>query len=1035
MSERVLRALMQLFAIIGGSAVDNKLVARIQRSNVALFLRHQIASNQIATYLAIYDGYFQEHLERLLKRKNSLKHRSRSSVRVIRICEQINKELELEQKFIVLARLIEFARQSGVGIDIQQLDFITGVADTFYIERDELSELLYFASSENILPAEQCLGARIVHVVAPSADPNLFADHIVLHRRHLDGEMLILNLERAHLFLIRYVGHSLLHVAAQPILSGVLYPLSVGASIRGQNVSPIYYADIVDCFTPAFARNRIRLEVEEVSYKFPNGAYGLNNISFRHTGGQLVGILGSSGAGKSTLLNILNGVTSPTRGSVLLNGTNIHTDKGATEGIIGFVAQDDLLIEELTVYQNLYYGAKLSFATKKDSELCHLVDERLKMLGLYEVRDLRVGSPLDKKISGGQRKRLNIALSLIREPSILFLDEPTSGLSSRDSENVMEMLKELTLRGCLIYVVIHQPSSDIFKMFDSIIILDTGGYLIYYGDPVESVEYFQNQSRYIGLSEAECPTCGNVNVEQIFDIVEAPVVDEYGNSTRERRTKPEEWRERFEESRSKRRKNVQDIVGEVPPIEQIPRSGGIPSRWKQLKTFMVRDALAKLANLQYVIINILEAPLLAVLLATIIRYFDVGKSDAAYSLMENSNLPVYIFMAVIVAFFAGVTGSAEDIIKDRKVRKREAFLNLSWGAYLWAKMSNMILLALYQAVVFTLIGNAIMGISSSLSLSYMLILFVTWVSAGTLGLLISDSFKTVVTIYILIPFLVIPQIILSGVLVRFDHLNPTFTNYETVPWYGETIVARWAYEALAVQQFRNNDYTRPLFNYEQLVSLADYKRNYWLRAMRQRLTQIENEPWNSAQLAQWHLIQNELEDDADYYRGSGLRFPLDPAHYNEQPNRAILNLIRAHLIRLEAYYGRMYSRSSARRDSVIRSMQGSTPEERLNFKKLKEGNYNVALSKLLRTMDETEKISEYREQLLQRYDPVYKLPRYDNLKAHFYAPYKRIGGVYVDTYWLNFAILVLSIFVQWLLLYFRVLKRILDRMGGLFRTK
>jgi len=91
---------------------------------------------------------------------------------------------------------------------------------------------------------------------------------------------------------------------------------------------------------------------------------------------------------------------------------------------------------------------------------------------------------MNKMISGGQRKRLNIALELIREPSILFVDEPTSGLSSRDSENVMELLSELTLKGKLIFIVIHQPSSDIYKMFDSMIILDQGGHMIYYGNPV-----------------------------------------------------------------------------------------------------------------------------------------------------------------------------------------------------------------------------------------------------------------------------------------------------------------------------------------------------------------------------------------------------------------------------------------------------------------------------------------------------------------------------------------------------------------------
>jgi ABC transport system ATP-binding/permease protein len=99
----------------------------------------------------------------------------------------------------------------------------------------------------------------------------------------------------------------------------------------------------------------------------------------------------------------------------------------------------------------------------------------LTSLGFYQRKDLKVGSPLNKKISGGQRKRLNIGLELIREPSVLFVDEPTSGLSSRDSENVMELLRELAVRGKLIFVVIHQPSSEIYKMFDNVIILDEGG--------------------------------------------------------------------------------------------------------------------------------------------------------------------------------------------------------------------------------------------------------------------------------------------------------------------------------------------------------------------------------------------------------------------------------------------------------------------------------------------------------------------------------------------------------------------------------
>ncbi|GAJ09466.1 unnamed protein product, partial [marine sediment metagenome] len=242
--------------------------------------------------------------------------------------------------------------------------------------------------------------------------------------------------------------------------------------------------------------------------------------------GRLIGIMGASGAGKSTLLNVLNGTYVPSSGEVLINGVNIHTEKEKIEGIIGHVSQDDLLIEELTVFQNLYFNAKLCFNNYTEWELVDTVNKTLKNLGLFEIKDMKVGSPLNKKISGGQRKRLNIALELIREPPVLFLDEPTSGLSSRDSENILDLLKELALKGKLVFVVIHQPASDLFKMFDKLIILDTGGWLIYNGDPVESIIYFKSRIQHANWNESECHVCGNVTPEQIFNIVESNVLDE-----------------------------------------------------------------------------------------------------------------------------------------------------------------------------------------------------------------------------------------------------------------------------------------------------------------------------------------------------------------------------------------------------------------------------------------------------------------------------------------------------------------------------
>src|SRR5690606_5561082 len=189
--------------------------------------------------------------------------------------------------------------------------------------------------------------------------------------------------------------------------------------------------------------------------------------------------------------------------------------------------QDDLLIEDLTVYQNLYYAAKLCFSDKTEEEIDTLVMRVLTDLGLEETKDLKVGSPLRKTISGGQRKRLNIGLELLREPAVLFCDEPTSGLSSRDSENIIDLLKELSLKGKLVFTVIHQPSSDIFKMFDKLLILDTGGFQIYYGNPVDAIVYFKSRINMVYGLVRECYESGNVLLVWRIIIIEINVIIEY----------------------------------------------------------------------------------------------------------------------------------------------------------------------------------------------------------------------------------------------------------------------------------------------------------------------------------------------------------------------------------------------------------------------------------------------------------------------------------------------------------------------------
>jgi ABC-type multidrug transport system ATPase subunit/uncharacterized tellurite resistance protein B-like protein len=1017
MSEQILKALMQLFAIIAHPTSD----AKDRRSIVESFLKRQLNQETVKAYLEVFIDYYSVHQEKLSEKSKRKKRFSSSSVRVLKICTQINEELTQRQKNVVVTQLLEFVK-SGGEITEQEMAFVTTVADSFYIEQFEYQELEDFV----FFGADKLPDTKKLLIID---NDDTFEHENIFHMTNplLKGQLRVLEVSSANMYYIRYIGESELYLNGQLLEQEKVYVLNSGASIRNPKIRPIYYGDIISQYNVDRIKSRIVFDVREIGYKFKTGAVGLHSLSFKEETGKLIGIMGASGAGKSTLLNVLNGSSPPTSGEVLINGINIHTEKEHIEGLIGHVSQDDLLIEELTVFQNLYYNAKLCFDNYSEQELNKTVLEVLENLGLYEIRDIEVGSPLNKKISGGQRKRLNIALELIREPAVLFLDEPTSGLSSRDSENILDLLKELTLKGKLVFVVIHQPSSDIFKMFDKLLILDNGGYLIYNGDPIDSIIYFKSSIQHANWSESECHCCGNVNPEQIFNIIETKVLDEYGNFTNDRKISPLEWRKGFEYEKQKHNEPEQ-IKSAPAPDRTVPEiSFKTPNKFNQFLVFVRRDILSKLANTQYLVINLLEAPFLAFLLAYIIKYYNVG-NKIGYSLSENSNLPVYIFMSVIVGLFIGLTVSAEEIIKDRKILKREKFLNLSWSSYLFSKIAVQFTLSAIQAFLFIVIGNSIMEIRG-MYFEYWLILFSTWCAANIMGLIISDSFKTVITIYILIPFLVIPQLILSGVLVKFEKLNPSISNPKNIPIYGEIITARWAYEALAVYQYKENNYENQFYRFDKTMSIADFRKNYWIRTLNNKVSFIERNFDDKERLEELNqnleLIRNELKKELKSESGKFVKFKyLDKLHA-DKINTESIQALKNYLAVLNKYYIKLYNKSNSLKDKLISDLQ-KTEGDREKFMDIKRKHYNDNLSELLRNSNEINRIIEHKGELFQKVDPIYLDPESKFIKAHFYAPRKQFLGKYYNTFNVNTLVIWAMTIMLFFALKFRLLRKLLD---------
>jgi len=1029
MSEEILKALMQLFAIV--SRPGSK--ASELRMKVESFLNRQLNQELVSVYLDIFDGFFKQVMEEDAKVSKKERLLSRRSVRVLKICTVINEALAQEQKVVVLVQLVEFIKSDTLMSTSQEMEFVSTVSDTFNIPDADFELIRDFVFADDALKDSKH------YLVVDANKENGAGKHIKhIYRENLIGQIAFIHIKTTNLYFVKYIGQTELYMNGQLLEPYKSYPLNTGSSLRNQQIVPVYYSDVVSLFVGDQVKSRIIFDARDILYRFKSGDIGLQELSFSEQSGRLVGIMGASGAGKSTLLHVLNGSSVPSEGEVLINGVNIHSGDESIKGIIGFVSQDDLLIEELTVYQNLYYNAKLCFDNYSEKELVEAVYRVLRNLGLMEIKDLLVGSPLNKKISGGQRKRLNIALELIREPAVLFLDEPTSGLSSRDSENILDLLKELTFKGKLVFVVIHQPSSDIFKMFDRLLILDTGGYLIYNGNPIDSIVYFKSKVQAADWNESECPTCGNVNPEQIFNIVETNVLDEFGKLTHTRKISPKEWSEHFLRQH-KVQKHGSANKEELPEI-----SFKVPAKVKQFFVFIKRDILKKLSDTQYLVVNFLEAPLLAFLLAFIVRYFDINISEGSkYRLLDNDNLPVYIFMSVIVAIFMGLTVSAEEIIKDRKILKREAFLNLSWSSYLLSKVVVQFILSAIQSFSFVIIGNTVMGIHG-MYFEYWVVLFASWAMANVMGLLISDSFKSVVTIYILIPFLVIPQIILSGIIVKFDNLNPQISSPKRIPFYGEIITARWAYEGLATYQFINNEYQKLFYEWNKMKSFSGLKTNFHLKELFNKLTYIEKNLKGSddeviADKIRYNLkfLQKEIRDELNerLILHQSLRdAPTFTMKYQEQLtlesiNPEILSYTREYLEALNDFYKKLYKAANSELDSITRSLN----LDELQALKYKHANKN--LEEFVTNKKSFDYFIEYKGDMIQVRDPIYRDPTHRFIKAHFYAPRKMFFGRYVPTLWINVLVIWFMTAILYVFLYFRVLKKILDYSESLTQKK
>ncbi|HCY00297.1 MAG TPA: ABC transporter [Bacteroidales bacterium] len=1013
MNESLLKSLIRLFIIIINS--EKGKISESALKVIANFLKVEFSSDQVDKYLN--DIGLAENQKQLKITKNKELNENLIFDSIDEICNLINTEFEQHQKIWIILQLIEFVSDTGY-LSLQEFGLIKHIASMLYMPEDEFfnGKNFIIANTPAEIPANPQVisyyGSSSLH---PSSDIQKF------QHANLQGIIFFLHIPSTNTLLVKYFGDSNIFLNSKTLKPGRTYIFGAGGVIRGPRIKPIYFSFIAGTFFQSWNKTSIRITAEEIEYKHKGSKDGVYPFTLDAYSGQFIAIMGGSGVGKSTLLNLLNGNLNPYAGRILINGHNLKKEKNLLKKVIGYVPQDDLLVEDLTVFQNLYFGAKFCFSQKSEKDIVELVDSTLKDFDLMEARNLKVGNPLNKFISGGQRKRLNIAMELIREPAILLVDEPTSGLSSFDSERIILMLKRQTFKGKVVIVNVHQPSSDIYKLFDKVVVMDQGGRTIYQGNPMDAIVYFRHEGQFFKADECECICCGNVNTEQILRVVEARVVNEYGTLTRKRKRTASEWYELY-------LKRVQPRIYPKSYTDKHslpPNNFNTPNRWQQSKLFFRRNVLSKLANKQFMLIALLQAPLLALLLSFFSKFISGTLNNPnEYIFSLNANIPSYFFMSVIASLFMGLIISAEEIIKDKKVRQREKFLNLSYFSYINSKIITLAIFSAIQTLFFVTIGSHILEIKG-LFFSQWAILFLTALCGNLIGLNISAALNSVVTIYITIPLIIIPMLLLSGIVVDYDKLHYSIKHPEYVPAVGDMNPARWSYEALCVNQFKNNRFNRHFFDLEQDIS----NNAYYSLLLIPRLQAITHEASSSIYSQKitsvtrndLNLINKEIERLLEYpslnqYKGKAANLEFNPTSISHKE----IEQIESFLKEIRQVLQEKQRDAIKKRDSIyvaLTQLLGS--DESVHA--LKRDYHNNALEDIMLGKNTVEKIAIYPHRIIRKYNLAHALPTSKSGRAHLFAPSKRIGNTLIDTVWFN----ALTLFIFTLMLYVALLTNML----------
>ncbi len=762
---------------------------------------------------------------------------------------------------------------------------------------------------------------------------------------------------------------------------------------------------------------KIILSGKDLFYRHHKTNYSIKRFSFCEESGQIIGIVGNNGVGKSTILKLISNQINPLEGQLCINGTNVVENSYRLKPLMGYVSHSHIEFANLTIYENLLYQAHLSLGNMDMADIEKRVIETLEKWSLTQIRDIKAGTYINHKINDFQRICLRIAIEMIRNPYILLLDEPLSGLSFSDSKRLLSILKEEARKGKLIILTSQLPTSEIYNMFDKVWLIDSDGYMIFNGPPMASLSFFRNTGLlpYYYIK----PKSDVISAEEVIKVVETKKIRSDGSVSDQRQIAPGTW---YDAWRAESEKESGEIDSEIKPLPVY--GSGLPGIEKQYLVYLFRNFRNRLSSIKFLLYNLIGVPVAGVLIALVTQFTLEGE----YLLRDNHYFPLFLFLSVNLILLTAMFMGAEEIFSEKQQLKRDFALNLSPFSYFNAKITYIFVLSILQSLLYTVLTNLAMGVTG-VNFTYLFIYFSVAAFGNLLSLSLSYSFRKLNSIFILIPFFVIPNLLFSGYLITFNNSGTGKNFNESVPLIANIFPTRWSYEVLVVQQFTGNPYNKYFFEEEKKLYQSGYILNNLIPVLLNELNECLNYKYISPDTEELDqslkLLSNEfalLSKDqliAPYEKISKLNVvDFDSTLYDET---------FGYITYLRFLMENINNESEAnirRLKTLIADSLGTQSAER--FEAL---HTNEAVEFLVKGMDPEGEVIVKAGKLIKKGSPVYIRPESVYGRSHFYASEKRFNNQYLSLNRFNMtAIWILNLF-----LYILLLSNGLNALLNLFR--